>query len=183
MWKKLTFHIPTEWSGPWTPHPAAPLHSCASCTSSVVCTLPRKERGSFKKARQLSKQQTYDLTLLIKQVHFILVYRLYRCRHSPTRPALPSLLCLSSGRTLYPVTVQWTAPLTHRTFNDMWPTNTKHVSMTARVVIQRSLKLEYRVRLLTLNPIPTMRHEVPTLLSCLLVMFTMLMPLCLITFS
>lgn len=173
MWK-LTFHIPTEWSGPWTPHPAAPLHSYASCTSSVVCTLPRKERGSFKKAWQLSKQPTYDWTLLIKQVHFILEHRLYQWSHSPTRPALPSLPCLSSGGTRYPVTVQWTAPLTHRTFNDMWPTNTltKHISMTVRVVIQRSLKLEYCVRLLTPSPIPTMRQQVPSyflaLLWCLL---------------
>lgn len=42
-------------------------------------------------------------------LHFILVYRLYQCSHSPTRPAPPSLLCLSSGRTLDPVTAQWTA--------------------------------------------------------------------------
>jgi len=43
----LTCHTPAEWSGLWTPHPAALLHPSASCTFSEACTLPGKHQCSF----------------------------------------------------------------------------------------------------------------------------------------
>lgn len=84
---RLTCRTPAAWSEPWTPRPAARRHPSAAGTSSAAGTLPARPVWIIFILKANIKPETW--------------FRLVAA-DSPTRPAQPWQLCLSSGGSLHP---------------------------------------------------------------------------------